>query len=327
MFGILRPHRQQLERGEYVRYVTAYCSLCGLLRCQYGMASRMLVVHDIATLWWLLSSPSRGGNGLLKTNNCIRGGAGQLRRQGLSDLHRLLAALSVHMVAIKVADDLVDTGSWRSCLTGFVYHRVFQRARQDLVDIGFDMERLDTILSNQRELEQEGEKDFRVAAEPTAQAYGLVAREIAVRCATEFTPEQAEKTGRALGRAVYLVDAIRDFYRDRGTSFNSLCHVAEGEGPVIPESLRSDVLEFVGAHLSCGRQVAMDVAKYLGNSWRAIERAIFAGAGIHDEKNVTLYCGFCVPCGETKAYIDVSECIGCVCVLCCCCWCASHSGP
>ena len=270
----------------------------------------MLVVNDIATLWWLLSPRSTGGGDRLRTSNCIRG-VGRLRNQDLSDLQHLLAPLSVHLVAIKVDDDLVDDGSWRSRLAHRVYRGPFQKARRDLTDIGFDLEQLDAILARQRSIEQNRERDFTIASEPTAQAYGLVAREIAHRCSSRFTSEQAEIVGEALGRAVYLVDAVRDFPQDLGTAYNPLRLVSDPKADEIPEPLRDTVLEFVGSHLSCGRQIAIDVAQHLGRFWHAVERAIFAGAGVRNARSVTLYCGCCIPCGDGAVYVDEKDCDPC----------------
>lgn len=323
MFGILSPCRQLLCKTDRAGYTSAYCSLCGFLGHQYGSKARMLVVNDIATLWWLLSPHPIEGEDRLRTSNCIRG-ISQLWKQDLSDLQRLLAALSVHMVAIKVDDDLVDTGGWRSRLAHHVYRGSFQKARRDLTNIGFDLEQLDAILARQRSVEQNRECDFKVASEPTARAYGLVAREIAHRCSSPFTSEQAETVGEALGRAVYLVDAIRDFPQDLGTAYNPLCLVSDPKAHEIPRPLRDTVLEFVGSHLSCGRQIAMDVAQHLGRSWHAVERAIFAGAGVHDARSVTLYCACCIPCGDGAVYVDEKDCdpckssFACVIFLTCC---------
>ena len=88
MFGILSPCRQLLCKTDRAGYTSAYCSLCGLLGRQYGLKARMLVVNDIATLWWLLSPRSTGGEDRLRTSNCIRG-VGRLRNQDLSDLQAL----------------------------------------------------------------------------------------------------------------------------------------------------------------------------------------------------------------------------------------------
>ncbi|WP_428306227.1 DUF5685 family protein [Lacipirellula sp.] len=54
MFGILRPSQVRLSGPDRVAYSSTYCNVCGALAAEYGHASRLLVVHDIATLAWLL---------------------------------------------------------------------------------------------------------------------------------------------------------------------------------------------------------------------------------------------------------------------------------
>jgi hypothetical protein len=323
MFGILSPCRQLLSKTDRAGYTSAYCSLCGFLGHQYGLKARMLVVNYIATLWWLLSPHSAEGQARLRTSNCIRG-VGQPRKQSLSDLEKLLAALSVQMVAIKVDDDLSDNGGWRSRLARCIYQGSFQKARRDLAQTGFDLRQLDAFLSSQKTIERDKEDDFKVASEPTARAYGLVAREIARRCSSKFTPEQAAAAGEALGRAVYLVDAIRDSPQDLGTAYNPLCLASHSASSDIPQRLRATVLEFVGSHLSCGRQIAMDVAQHLARSWHAVERTLLASAGVRDEKSVTLYCGCCIPCGNGAIIADEDDCHRCAFGLCCSCCCCAY---
>ena len=102
MFGVLKPQRKLLSESENRRHMSAYCSLCGLLSSQYGLKSRMLVVHDIATLWWLLESPSSANKEKIPVGNCLRGGAGKLKKDGVSELQKFLAAMSVYTIGIKV---------------------------------------------------------------------------------------------------------------------------------------------------------------------------------------------------------------------------------
>ena len=50
MFGILKPQSQLLNLTQRRQHQSAYCNLCGFVGAKYGMKSRFLVVHDIATM-------------------------------------------------------------------------------------------------------------------------------------------------------------------------------------------------------------------------------------------------------------------------------------
>ena len=324
MFGILKPQRKLLSESENRRHMSAYCSLCGFLRSQYGLKSRMLVVHDIATLWWLLEAPSCVNDQNLPIGNCVRGGAGKLRKRGVSELQKFLAAMSAYTIGIKVKDDITDGSNWKTQMASWMYSDQFEKARVDLIAVGFNVEYLEQILSTQFDMERKGENDFKIASAPTSQAYALVAREIVRRCHSHFTEEQAQQVGESLGRSVYLADAIRDFTQDQGTSFNPLCIEAGPQNDTLPVNLKNRVLTYVGSNLSEAGNFVAQTGEELKRSWHAVERSLLAAAGINDQKSITLYSSCCIPCGDGAIIVDGDECgkaiSGCICGSICCCF-------
>ncbi|WP_339686470.1 DUF5685 family protein [Gimesia maris] len=323
MFGVLKPQRNHLSQTESRRHMSAYCSLCGLLSSQYGLKSRMLVVHDIATLWWLLETSSSKNEQKLPIGNCVRGGTGKVRKRGISELQKFLAAMSAYTIGVKVKDDIEDGSNWKTRIADWMYSGQFTKARTDLIEVGFDVERMERILEVQTELEKEREKDFKTASIPTSQAYGLVAREIVKRCSSHFTEEQAQRIGEALGRAVYLADAIQDFSKDQGTSFNPLCIEAGSKSPSLPAALKNKVLTYVGSHLKETSGLINQVQDGLKQSWHAVEHSLLTAAGVTDQKSVTLYSSICIPCGDGAVVVEGEECCKtitfCICGTICCC--------
>lgn len=323
MFGVLKPQRKLLSQTESRRHMSAYCSLCGLLSNQYGFKSRMLVVHDIATLWWLLEASSSENKQKLPIGNCVRGGTGKLRKRGVSELQKFLAAISAYTIGIKIQDDIQDGNSWKTRLANRWYSDQFEKARTDLIALGFNVEYLEQILNAQFDLESKGEKNYEIASEPTSQAYGLVAREIAKRCDSHFTEEQAQQIGKSLGCAVYLADAIRDFSADQGISFNPLCIEAGPKIQMLPAELKDRVLTYVGSHLSEAGNFVAQASEELKRSWHAVERSLLLAAGVTDKKSITLYSSCCIPCGDGAVVVEGEECgqaiTGCACCAICCC--------
>ncbi|WP_261343595.1 DUF5685 family protein [Gimesia panareensis] len=268
----MKPQRKLLSESENRRHMSAYCSLCGLLSSRYGLKSRMLVVHDIATLWWLLESPSSANEEKLPVGNCVRGGAGKLKKRGFSELQKFLAAMSAYTIGIKVKDDIADGRNWKTRMANWMYSGQFAKARTDLIEVGFDVENLERILNAQSDLESKREKDFEVASGPTSLAYGLVARETVKRCHSHFTEEQAQQIGEALGRTVYLADAIRDFSEDQGTSFNPLCLEVGPKIQTLPAALKNNVLSHIASHLKEASNLIDQAEEGLKRSWHAVER-------------------------------------------------------
>lgn len=198
-----------------------------------------------------------------------------------------------------MADDMSDEGDWQSRAANKLYSSAFAQARDDLVSLDFDLNRLEAILTTQSELEATGECDFAAAAGPTSDAYGLVAREVAQRCDSVFTPDQAQQLGQSLGKAVYLVDAIRDYEQDFGNAYNPLCQASGPEDHTLPPQLYQEVLTYIGRELATGRHRAATAREQLASSWHAVERVLFGVAGIRDRKSVVLYSG-CISRGEAS---------------------------
>jgi hypothetical protein len=96
MFGILRPELSGSHLASRQEYTSTYCNLCGHLRLRYGLKSRILVVHDIATLSWLLTARSTANFPLMQAN-CVRG-LGQKSRPA-SPRWTFLAAISAHSIS------------------------------------------------------------------------------------------------------------------------------------------------------------------------------------------------------------------------------------
>ncbi|HEV7280420.1 MAG TPA: DUF5685 family protein [Pirellulaceae bacterium] len=331
MFGILRPLHAALDPIERARHASAYCNLCGLIGSRYGFSSRLLVVHDVATLWWLLQSSE--SNWSLPRANCIRGGSRRLRSTGLSELQRFLAAMSVFTIGVKVEDDVADGGSRRAVLTHRMYRRSFDLARHELSNLGFPVHQLDAIIEAQRQVERDAVSDLSVASQATAEAYALLARGVADRGGAAVSADDAAAIGASLGRSVYLIDALRDFSEDVGKAYNPLCIAGGGQAKTLSDELRTRALYAVGAALLAGRTVYTKTSERLNELWGAIERQMFAEAGVFDRRSVTLYSGVCIPCGKGAVYVDgktANECnnmclivCGCICCGCsqgkCCC--------
>ncbi|MBI1249336.1 hypothetical protein GC197_16015 [bacterium] len=319
MFGVLKPDRSLLPPESRHRHASAYCGLCGLIGSQYGFTSRTMVVHDISTLWWILDNRLHTEEGSLPVVNCLRGGTRQLRKNGGTELQQLLAAISIFTLGTKVQDDLNDQPSWKTKALDAYFGKSFQRARRRLIDIGFDVGQLEETIQQQQTIENQAVTELDIASELTGKAYGQVAGEIAARCDSTFTKSQAENLGEVLGRVVYIVDAVRDFKKDRGRQYNPLCLRDESfSSNEIPHEVRKEALHFIGNQLDGGREIVHEASEKLASAWYSLERSLFAAVGVYDHQSVTLYSACCVPCGNAFVVIDEKAISGCAMTICCC---------
>jgi hypothetical protein len=274
MFGLLRPHKRLVGAEDWRDYASAYCNLCASLSHRYGLTSRLLVVHDVATAEWLLSgaAPVRRP---FPTCNCVKGGTRSVPAALRTDERQsLLAAISAYTVGVKVQDDLADGGGWKARLAHALYKDTFARARRDLAEGGFEVTAFEAALAQQQELERRGETDLGGASGPSGRAFGLVARHLARRHGGAG-PEDAYALGECIGRAVFLVDAYQDFGRDLAAgAYNPLrCAGGGAAAPLEPGRAR-EVLDVVDGLLDEAQAICARMSERVAVRWRAARASL-----------------------------------------------------
>jgi hypothetical protein len=283
MFGLLRPHKSLVEAEDWRDYASAYCNLCASLSHHYGLPSRLLVVHDVATADWLLAGAAEVRRPF-PTCNCLRGGTRCILPALRQDERQsLLAAVSAYTVGVKVQDDLADGGGWKARLAQALYRDTFARARCDLARTGFDVAAFEGALAEQREQERRGEADLAAAAGPSGRAFGLVARHLAQRHGG-VGPDDAYALGERIGRAVFLVDAYQDYGRDLAAgAYNPLCCAGPCPAPPLEAGRAREVVGVVADLLEEAQAICARMAGRVAARWRAA-RASLAHRMSHGEE-------------------------------------------
>jgi hypothetical protein len=273
MFGLLRPHKRLVGPEDWRDYASAYCNLCASLSHRYGLTSRLLVVHDVATADWLLSGSAQARRPF-PTCNCAKGGTRSVPPALRTDERQsLLAAVSAYTVGVKVQDDLADGGGWKARLAHTLYRDTFARARRDLAQDGFDVAAFEAALVEQQELERRGETDLGGASGPSGRAFGLVARHLAERHGGAG-PEDAYALGERIGRSVFLVDAYQDFGHDLAAgAYNPLRCAGGGAAPLEPGRAR-EVLGVVDGLLDEAQAICARMSERVAVRWRAARASL-----------------------------------------------------
>ena len=320
MFGALRPLEGADSRALPTSYMSVYCDLCAVLSLQYGLTARPLIVHDIASLGWLLGSAESSLH-VFPRMNCARGGTRSVRPidRRPSPRRRLLAALSCYAVAVKLRDDAIDRPSWRGCALRSFYSKTFAHANVELARLGFPLGELAGILAQQDQIERQNTGDLDVASGPTGQAYSLVAQSLATLSNASVPMETASVIGDALGRCVYVVDAYRDIEADDGVNYNPLCCGASPLGTRL-SARRREASVYVAAQLRSVGSAVEGSSGGLRCRWQSIERRLRRLVGL-EPATVTLNATCCVPCGDGAVAVDDKECAWFICGGSCCVYC------
>jgi len=229
-----------------------------------------------------------------------------------------MAALSCYAVAVKLNDDLRDHPTRRVRLLRALYANTFDRARSELVRLGFPVSELEEAVAQQDVVERSGTGELDEASEPTGRAYAIVARFLAPAW---LATKPTEQVGEALGRCVYVIDAYRDIQSDDGVSYNPLC-CGRSSAESQLSSRRRKARAYIADRLAAARNSLNDCTSILQGRWPSIERRVRSLVGL-EPATVTLNATCCIPCGDGAVVADDSECAlvfcGCFCCASCVC--------
>lgn len=320
MFGFLRPDLTELGKAERLAYASTYCNLCGHLRGKYDVKSRWLVVHDLACLSWLINDCIEFP--LLRLN-CVRGGA--RRAVGTTGPWSFLASMSALAVGIKLEDDREDGGGRVSRALSRWFGNTVARAEANLDTNGFPLNSLRQSLQSHRAVEARGEANLDQAASATGQCYGMAAAHLAELSEERLPVEDARVVGDGLGRAVYVLDAMRDFRLDRKSEqYNPLCLQADPDIMELPDKLREEAVTYIASCLNPAREIfASNQSRQ--RMWHAVTRTI-ARLAAGPKQSVVLQSTICVPCGDGVVVGNSEDCCQSACGLACCLFCCVSCG-
>ncbi|MBQ7598128.1 MAG: hypothetical protein IJU56_06070 [Clostridia bacterium] len=245
MFGYVRVDKGELKVREFEAYRGMYCSLCRALSKRYGVLSRLILSYDATFLAIVRFSqaqilPSfRPGrcpfNPAKRCSYCTNG----------EEAFDFVCAAAVLMFYYKVRDDLSDEGFFRRLLMLLLLPvaalwRKKAKKRFSNVDV-----LLGQAMAAQAAAEKEGVASFDKAAHACADALGkLFAFE------TDDENRALYRFGYAVGRWVYLADAVDDLKKDlrRGRYNVFACSFALTDA-TLSEPQKNAILETLNASI------------------------------------------------------------------------------
>lgn len=238
MFGTLNPHRCTLADEDHRHYRTYYCGLCQSLGRTTGPLGRAALSRDAVFLAIVADGLADEATAPDRCRCPMMPLARRASRSPDSTAMGFASGMQLLLGDQKLADRAMEGRRTAALARRWVAGPV-GRARADLVAMGIPVDRLEGFEERQAAVERQGAVSPRSAAAPTADALALVFESIAdlpsssAETRTAEAREDLRALGRALGRAIYLIDALEDLERDRRRGDFNPCLVPGADGTVI----------------------------------------------------------------------------------------------
>ena len=205
MFGFVVANMDKLDEQQRTLYRAAYCGLCKALGSRHGFACRMTLTYDMTFLILLLSSLS-DETPLLEDLRCMMHPLRQ-QKSFTSQYTAYAADMNLILAHAKQWDDWQDE---RKLLSLSQAKMLAKSARKARTLHPRQAEAIDRALQHLSDMEREGETN----PDLPAAAFGALLGEL-------FVPDEAmphadilRAFGDALGRFIYIMDAVVDFRED-----------------------------------------------------------------------------------------------------------------
>ena len=204
MYGYVVVNKPELKIKEYDVYRSYYCGLCDELKERYGVNGQLCISYDMTFLLLLLTGLYEPETRKYETR-CI---AHQLHRHPVSrnDVSGYVADMNVLMTYYKCIDDWNDEKKvTRKVLADTLSGKVkrIEAAYPEKADI------IKKALDKISGLEKAGEGNVDMPAEQ----FGIIMSQILLMKDDEWK-DTLIKTGGALGRFIYILDAYEDLEED-----------------------------------------------------------------------------------------------------------------
>ncbi|MEZ0535926.1 DUF5685 family protein [Caldicellulosiruptoraceae bacterium PP1] len=202
MFGYVMPYKPELKIKEYDYYRSVYCGLCKSLKNNFGNLSRFLLNYDFVFLYLIINDKIKNYE-YFKKESCI---VHPTKRKVILVDNTLLEYTSYNLILLsyfKLYDDIIDDRQ-------YVLYPIINILKKLIYDSNFyDTEKYNFIkncIENQMNLEKIKCNRIDEISHYFSEILKLI-----------FSYNNDVKLGQIgyfLGKWVYLIDAIDDFFDD-----------------------------------------------------------------------------------------------------------------
>lgn len=211
MFGYLRPDKPYLYMKDDVLYRALYCGVCKSIGKNVGQIARFTLTYDIAFMNAICHN-ILGKDVKINKEHCITHVIRKTPVAKPDDISLMLADVNVILAYYKLIDDVLDEK--KGNLKSAVFKRAYKKASARLKELDGYILAQTKIL---HDLEKQGSDSIDMVADTSANILKEIARTVLKEKSTEYT----DGFFYALGKWIYLIDAIDDYDKDvKKGSFN-----------------------------------------------------------------------------------------------------------
>ncbi len=205
MFGYVRYDLPNLYIKDFMLYKAMYCGLCKGIACSCGHKARIGLSYDVAFLSALLHNIA-GADIRVKKQHCFEHCFVKQPMAVADDLTKELGALNVVLTYFKLTDDIADGDKGRGKRLWF--KKGFKRAKKKYPEL---VRIVGEHMKTQAQTERQNVSSPEIAADPTAD----MMKELSVYFLKEKATEYTNGLFYALGKWIYLIDALDDYEKDK----------------------------------------------------------------------------------------------------------------
>lgn len=242
VFGYVKPYTPELKMIENQYYRAAYCGLCRAMRDEIGVLSRMTLSYDI-TFLVLARLALTGEIPEFHKKRCFLHPLKKRLVMKKNDALLFSAHVSAILTQYKIADDVTDEKGFKkigALLLKSLFSHSYKKAKKGYLELDKSVkEHLSSLRCTEREKTRSADKP--------AALFGALMSDIMTIGIEEGEKERIGATiGTAIGRWIYLIDALDDIEKDRKTgSYNPFILLFDGA-----ELDREKMLDIKAAMLS-----------------------------------------------------------------------------
>ena len=204
MFGYVRYDYPNLFIKDFTLYKALYCGLCKGIGKSCGQMARVGLTYDVTLLSALLHNIA-GVDVVIEQQNCFEHCLRKRPIAAVDEMTAELGALNTVLLYYKLTDDVLDGGKGKGRRLWF--KKGYRRAKKRYPE-------LEKIVADQMRAQAEVEAKKSASADEAAEPSAQMMKEISTHFLKEKATAATEGLFYALGKWVYLIDAVDDYEKD-----------------------------------------------------------------------------------------------------------------
>ncbi|MBE5743675.1 MAG: hypothetical protein E7358_03045 [Clostridiales bacterium] len=213
MFGYLKPDNPYLYLKDDTLYKALYCGICKSIGKICGQVPRFTLSYDMAFMS-AITHNILGVDVKINRERCI---AHQIKKRPIAkpdDISLMLGATNVILAYLKLSDDVIDEnkGAIRRSIikSGYKKAKKLYPKIDEIVINGYD---------ELRKLEKANSDSIDIVCHP----FSVIMQDVSTEIFKDKATENTKNLFYALGKWIYLIDALDDYDKDvKKGSFNVL---------------------------------------------------------------------------------------------------------